>query len=262
MGMRIAFHQICPLAKRALLELQQTRPELIPAALVAERHYTDFALLHAAACFLLYDDLDLCLVRIARDRGIEDYIAQNTLTLAIANAPAIWQADSEYFYAKGLLNVGERYYIVPKDLQRHTAFDTARRKLSGPAKKILDHGIDSILGGKLRNHKSAHNLLLSYLAAQLMMEGCEKKFRLSALSVSGGVHSSHHKNYTAQAMPLIYRFAKEANVDWRSLNIVLQEGILGVPKMHKQKTPKSAHVRNFLASNDPQKSDIRKSATQ
>jgi hypothetical protein len=258
MDMRIAFHQICPIAKRVLLELQEKRPEFIPAALVAENHYSDFALLHAAACFFLYDDLDDCLARIVRDRGIEDYMARNTLISAIANAPAFWQSDLEYFYTKGLLKTAERYYIAPPELKRNSGFDTAQKKLSAPAKKILDRGIDFLLGGKKQTvEKISQPILLTYIAAQLMAEGREKTFRFSALSLSNGMNIFLHENYRLKAAQLAHRFAKDVSVDLEKMNIVLQIGVRG-----KIKTRKAAYKgRNYLPSTLGKRTE-QKSVTQ
>ncbi len=233
--MALSYHSLKILSQQTMDAARKENPQ--DARLrKADIHFEDGAYKHAMVHLLTQDNIDVAIEKIMHERGIERGIARTAIISAIETAPPSWQKDTEFLFSKGIAKIGKNYFILPADLRKDSPFDTARQTLSPDAQKILALGLIEVFSKKkLEGDISFGAVTLQYVAAQLMEEGAEKEFRLSALST--GKPAQNHSDHMTNSARAIHIFARETKINLADINVRVQEGRALEKRTVPQKDP-------------------------
>ena len=236
-----SFHENADLARKNFTAAWDNRPDLRSALNLVRDHYNFSAHTHAAIHFIMHSHLDDAITKIMRDRSLTKQEARTILTSAIEHGPKEWKDNFEFLLSKGVTMAGGRCFILPTDLRKGTPHDTAFQQLAPQARQIAERALGyAVKHGKTGLDFSYGPLTQQYLVAQLMSEGAEKDFRLTALSIDKD-SAAHLKQMTNSAHAARY-YAKERGIRLEDLNIVLREGRAVEAKPAEKKPPSKLHM--------------------
>lgn len=245
-----SFHEIADLARKTFIAAMGKKPECLDSLMLVRSHYDFNAFSHAMIHFITNDNLDDAITEIMRERGMKKLQAKTVLTSAIEHGPKSWKDNFDFLYAKGVVMVGGHCVILPPELRTGTPHDTAFQQLSPIARRIAQQSLGyAVKQGSKNLGFTFGSLTQQYLVAQLMSEGQEKDFRISALSMDKD--STPHKAQMTNSAFAVRHFAKETGVNLEGLNIVIREGREAEMKPLEKKTSSQPRVPSVRADAAP-----------
>lgn len=245
-----SFHEIAALARKTFAAALEQKPGYSDSLMLVRDHFEFGAFTHATIHFITNDNPDDAVTKIMRERGMKKPIAKNLLVSALEHGPKIWLRDFDFLHSKGVVAVGGRCFILPPELRRGTPYDTAFQQLAPDARKIAEEALGfAVKHGKKNLGFTYGPHTQQYLVAQLMHEGAEKDFRITALSMDKV--SVVHQNQMTNSAQAVRHFAKEIGVDLEGLNIVIREGRVTEAKPADKKPPSKPVVSSINADANP-----------